>query len=101
MKTTVSIYDFRRALEIRNRGTQFSHAGLKALFEYLEELEDDMGEELELMDVVIGLCCDFAEYDSLAEFNENYGTTYDEIDDIHEVTTVIKIDDNSFIIQQF
>jgi hypothetical protein len=58
MKTYISQYDFRRAFE-ECRPDNFSYDGLKVLFEYLEEYEMDIGEELELD--VIGLCCDFSE----------------------------------------
>ena len=58
MKTYISQYDFRRAFQ-ECRPDNFSYDGLKVLFEYLEEYEMDIGEELELD--VIGLCCDFSE----------------------------------------
>ena len=98
MKQTVSLYDFERAFKDFDRDN-FSYDGLKALFEYLEEYEDDTGEELELD--VIALCCDYTEYDSLKDFNDDYGTKYSEIEQVGDDTQVIPIDDNSFIIQQY
>ena len=98
MKQTVNIYDFQRAFKTYDRDN-FSYDGLKALFEYLEEYEDDTGEELELD--VIALCCDYTEYDSLKDFNDDYGTKYSEIEQVEDKTQVIPIDDNSFIIQQY
>ena len=98
MKQSVSIYDFERAFK-RCERENFSYDGLKALFEYLEEFEDGTGEEVELY--VIALCCEYAEYDSLNEYNDDYGTEYDEIDLIQDDTTLIKIDDERFIIQQY
>ena len=92
------MYDFERAFK-RFERDNFSYDGLKALFEYLEEYEEGTGEEVELD--VIALCCDYAEYDSLKEYNDDYGTKYSEIDAIQDDTTLIKIDDNSFIIQQY
>ena len=98
MKQSVSIYDFERALK-RYERENFSYDGLKALFEYLEEFEDGTGEEVELD--VIALCCEYAEYDSLNEYNDDYGTKYDEIDLIQDDTTLIKIEGTErFIIQQ-
>ena len=97
MKQSVNIYDFERAFKNFERDN-FSYDGLKALFEYLEEYEDSTGEEVELD--VIALCCDYMEYDSLKEYNDDYGTKYSEIDAIQDDTTLIKIDDNSFIIQK-
>ena len=62
MKTTVSCYDFARAFEQAGRNDQFSRPALMALFDYLEEMENDTGTETELD--VIALCCDFSEYPS-------------------------------------
>jgi hypothetical protein len=50
---------------------------------------------------VIALCCDYAEYESLEEFQEDYGEDYESIEDIESATTVIPIDDDGFIILQF
>ena len=78
---------------------KFSYEGLKALFEWFEELENDIGEEMELD--VVAICCDFTEYESLKEYNEDYDKEYEEIDEIADDTTLIKIDDERFIIQQY
>ena len=48
----------------------FSYFGLVALFEYLEDYEQDTGEEIE-MDMV-ALCCDFTEYKNTEEFINDY-----------------------------
>jgi DNA integrity scanning protein DisA with diadenylate cyclase activity len=58
MKTTVSLYDFRREFA-QCRPDNFSYEGLSILFDYLEELGDSCGEEFELD--VIGLCCEWNE----------------------------------------
>ena len=59
MKTTVSLHDFRTAFHDMGRASHFSYDGLEILFDYIEEIEEDCGEEIEFD--VIGLCCDFAE----------------------------------------
>lgn len=59
MKQTVNIYDFRTAFYNMGRKDQFSYEGLEILFNYIEELEQEIGEEIE-MDV-IGLCCEYTE----------------------------------------
>ena len=99
MKQSINEYQFRDAFHKMERGEQFSYDGLSALYDYLEQLEDDIGEEIELD--VIALCCEYAEYDSLAEFREDYGEDYNTMEDIEYHTTVIMIDDESFIIRQF
>jgi hypothetical protein len=53
------------------RPSQFSRAGLCALFAYLEELERDLGEEIEFDP--IGLCCDWTEYANATEACAAYG----------------------------
>ena len=98
MKQSINEYDFLKAFK-ECRPNNFSRAGLFALYDYLEQLEDDIGEEIELD--VIALCCEYAEYDSLAEFREDYGEDYNTMKDIEYHTTVIMIDNESFIIQQF
>ena len=86
------------AFQNMNREDNFTYTGLSALFDYLEECEDSTGEELELD--VIALCCDFTEYEDLAEFQNNYGAEYETMDDID--TTVIDVPgSDSFIIQNF
>ena len=98
MKQTVNMYDFERAFKNFDRDN-FSYEGLKALFEYLEEYEDSTGEEVELD--VIGLCCEYMEYDSLKEYNDDYDTKYSQIEQVGDDTQLIQIDDNRFIIQQY
>ena len=80
------------------RKDQFSYAGLKALYEFLEQLSEDCGEPIEFD--CIALCCEYQEMENIAEFNEQYGTEYESRDDIDE-TIVIPVDDEAFIIQQF
>lgn len=72
MKQTVNFTNFCDAF--RNlRPNNFSYEGLQALFDYLTELEDDTGQEIELD--VIALCCDYTEYKDLNEYlNERYTT---------------------------
>ena len=63
-------------------------------------MKNDIGEEIELD--VIALCCEYAEYDSLKEYNDAYDTKYGEIDLIQDDTTLIKIEGTErFIIQQY
>lgn len=100
MKQTVNFYDFDRAFEIAHRLDNFSSAGRKALFDYLEQLEEDLGEELELD--VIALCCDFTEYANLDEFREAYSEDYETLEALENETVVIRIpDSDGFIIQNF
>lgn len=107
MKQTVTKYDFIDAFK-RVRPDNFSYAGLEALFDYLEEYEYSTGEEMELD--VIAICCDFTEYENLAEFQANYGEEYETLADIEDRTMLIRVDteenndgieDGRFIVQDF
>ena len=75
----ISEYDFIRAFE-QVRPDNFSRAGLSALYEYLEQLEEDIGNPIKLD--VIAICCEYSEYESLEEFQEDYGDDYESIEDI-------------------
>lgn len=100
MKQTVSQSTFINAFQ-SVRPENFSYDGLCALFDYLEELEADTGEEMELD--VIAICCDYSEYESAREAAAQYGWEPDEDDNeedqaadalqwLQDRTTVILVD---------
>lgn len=97
MKQTVTEYDFHRAFYEYDRQDQFSPKGRTALFEWLE----GCGEDVELD--VIALCCEFTEYENLAEFHKNYTDTdtYPDLDTIADYTAVIPVGAEGFIIMAF
>jgi len=97
MIITVDLPRFRDAFRI-TRPDNFSYDGITALFEFLEELEEATAHPIELD--VIGLCCDFSEFEDFEELQENYPAIED-MDDLQDHTTVIDIDGDSFIIQNF
>jgi len=80
---TVTEQDFIRAFDVANRSNNFSVEARRALFQFLEELSDDMGEHIELDP--IGLCCDWTECteDELVQ-NANGIEDLEDIDDIIE-----------------
>jgi len=99
----VNFNDFLEEFERHGRKDQFSYNGKKALFDYLEQLSEDIGEAIELD--VVALCCEFSEYKNLKEFNRDYsysiGHDVDCVDEIYDYTTVIPVGDETFIIQDF
>ena len=97
MKQTVSLGMFRDAFKAI-RPDNFSYEGLEALFDYLEEIETGTDTEMELD--VIALCCEFTEYESLKSLQDDY-TDIETMEDLQDNTTVIFIDDESFIIQAY
>jgi hypothetical protein len=103
MFTQVSFSDFQDAFRNHDRQEQFSYDGKKALFDYLEEYEQSTDQPVELD--VIALCCEYTEYDNLADFKAEYETYADKIqtiEDIENYTTIITIPNSeAFIIIQF
>jgi hypothetical protein len=78
MKITLNESEFvNRFLAIRPEN--FSREALRVLFAHLEELERDCGEEVEFDP--IGICCDWAEYDSATEAAEAYGFEAEDTED--------------------
>ena len=51
--------DFIRAFDECGRGNNFSFEAREALYEYLEDLSENLGEGIELD--VIAICCEFSE----------------------------------------
>lgn len=110
MKQTINLYDFREAFASMNRKDQFSYEALELIYDYLTELEDSIGEELELD--VIAICCDYTEdsYESIAKL---YGIELDSEDDEEDQLQQVKdfietesilvgvTDSGSIVYQQF
>jgi hypothetical protein len=78
IKTTVYKDDFVQAFCDFNRQDNFSVAGRIALYDYLESLSDDIGEDIELD--VVALCCEYSEYPTALEAAQAYG--YEEAVDL-------------------
>jgi len=74
MKTTVYFSEFSDLFGMI-RPDNFSYEGLRILFDYLEEFEESIGEEVELD--VIAICCDFSE-DSFENIADQYGIELDQ-----------------------
>lgn len=75
----------------------FSYEGALALQEYLEELSEDIGEDIEFDP--IAWCCEFTEYKNIKEIKENYNDIKN-LDDLRNHTQVIEFD-GGLIIQDF
>ncbi|KKM76414.1 hypothetical protein LCGC14_1380290 [marine sediment metagenome] len=98
MKQTVNFSQFCDAFRGMNRDNNFSYDGKRALFDYIEEYEEGTGEDTELD--IIALCCEFTEYENLAELQENY-SDIESTEELNDHTTVIMIDNERFIIQDY
>ncbi len=89
MKQTVSFNDFVMAFHSHYRYDQFGYDGLRVLFDYLDEYENDTGEQIELD--VIAFCCEYAY------------STWDEIVDAYsiDVTDLMTEEDKRDAVREY
>ena len=98
MKQNVSSSQFVDAI-VGDDYNDMSYEGANALFEYLEELENSIGEEIEFDSVAIR--CDWAEYENLDAVLSEYDNIKT-LEELQDNTTVILIEDSDrLIIWQF
>ena len=98
MRKTLTTYEIATEL-ILDENAMWTRRGAFALAEYLEQLEEDIGEEMELD--VVALRCEYSEYESLEDFaTDHFGSMYgkgvnkDEPKDLREY-----IEDNGTLIE--
>ena len=105
MKQTINEYQFIEGFRAM-RPDQFSVPALRALFAHLEELENDIGQDIEFD--VIAICCDYSEL-TLEDINREHieytgDEPFDNLKDasayMEEHTTVIPVEDSETIIIQ-
>ena len=73
-----SVHQFREAFRLAGRMDQFSYEGLEVLFDYLDNLSEDIGEPIELD--IVALCCDYYE-SSIEELIDKYNIDVSEADE--------------------
>jgi len=97
MIDTITEYQFQDKMV----GHGFSYDGSKALFNYLEQLEEDCNMKIEFDP--IALRCDYTEYDNLKQCLTDYSNlNLKTIEDLRDHTQVIEVDGlDSIIIQAF
>ena len=101
---SVNLAQFRDAFMVQ-RPDNFTYEGLEVLFDYLENLSQETGENIELD--VIALCCDFSEM-KLDEINQQYRRNDEKFGDLHEAsdyleneTIVAGVTNNTIVFAQF
>ena len=70
MKATLSTSQVADRLFSDKENNGFSYGGCRALAEWLEQYEEDCGEEIELD--VVAIRCDFSEYANPIEWADDY-----------------------------
>jgi len=91
---TVTETDFVDAFNTEERKEQFTHEARRALFTYYDQLADDC--DIPMQFDMIGVCCDWSEYDSAEEAAAECITDWqDDTDDalsaLEYETTVIEV----------
>ena len=89
-------YDLEQAFRDKGRLTSFTRYDL--LFDYLDN--DDNFEDGYKLDVV-EVCGMFNEFESLDDFNKQYGTNYASIEAIEQDHLVLHDDQPKFIVEAF
>ena len=97
MHKRIGEYEFVDAFRQMDREENFSLEGRLALYDYLTDLEEQLDEEYKLD--VIGLCCEYNEYKSFEEYKEDYNNDYEDLDELEDDYTVIRVGDEGFIVQ--
>jgi len=104
MKQTINFSQFCDAFRDMNREDQFTYDAKKALFDFIEELDDQCETETELD--VIALCCEFSEYESAIECVDTCGYPSGLDDDDEALTDADReefvldyLRDNTFVIE--
>ena len=87
MIKTVSKYKFTEDL-LDDEYANWSYSGASALFEYLTELEEDTGEQIEFDRVA--LRCEYSEYENLEDILSQYDNI-NTLEDLQDNTTVIEV----------
>tara|TARA_R110000787_G_scaffold226130_1_gene333923 strand:+ start:175 stop:468 length:294 start_codon:yes stop_codon:yes gene_type:complete len=95
MKQTITENQFVDAI-IGDDYNNMSYEGAQALFEYIEEYEDQTGEETELD--VVAIRCEWTEYENIEEVSKDYDI--DNLDDLRDNTSVIEVPKSDRLIVQ-
>jgi hypothetical protein len=99
MKTTIDFSDFREAFRRYDRESSYSREGLRALFNYFEQYEEETGQEVELD--VIAICCDFDE-NHWEDVAANYSIDLSEHEDEEDKISAVReyLEENTFLVNE-
>ena len=100
MYIRVTEYSFRDTfLTSANYSENFSYSGLTALYDYFEELEDELCESIEFD--LVGIACEYSEL-TIKDLRDNYSIdkNIDVIEYLQENTIVIEIENSDSVIIQ-
>lgn len=78
MKQSVNFHDFIDAFKAYDRYDQFGYEALRIVFDYLENYEEETGQEIELD--VVAICCDYSA-ENYTDIASNYSIDLEGLDD--------------------
>lgn len=89
--TIDTAYELQAELNRYDRSENFTPEGVRVLFDYLEEISEESGEDIKLD--IIGLCCEYSE-DSFEGIAANYridltGRDGETIEDEEEIKRIV------------
>ena len=96
--TQQNFVDYFNTWHDKRYANQFSYDGKLALFNYLEELEEDTNTQMEFD--IVAISCDFSEFENLEDVKKEYGNAIwvNNIDDLRDYTQVIEIPNTTRLI---
>lgn len=87
MKQSVNLNDFIDAFKAYDRYDGYGYEALKVIFDYLEQYEDETGQEIELD--VVSICCDF-NAENYTDIAQNYSIDLDGLDEDEAKSAVVE-----------
>jgi len=96
MKITLSQSDIADALRT-DSNARWSYSGACALAEYLDDMDEETGEETELD--IVAIRCDFTEYSSALEAAKDHDYKTDEDEDEQEEKALEWLQDKTTVIE--
>lgn len=92
---TLDVSEFTDLFDTYGRGDNFTSAARRALFDYLDNLSDDIGQNAEID--IIALCCEWSEYsqDELVEQFSHLVDLSDVDEDEHYQTVLDTVDERT------
>jgi hypothetical protein len=100
MKQSVNFSAFVDAFHAYNRYDSFGYDGLRVIFDYLEDYEEQTGGEIELD--VIAICCDYS-LEHYTDIASNYSIDLSDADgdtDAEEQIVMDYLNDNTMVLGQ-
>jgi hypothetical protein len=104
-KTVTDEYSFWNWLKKSDYKDNFSLEGAKAVFNYFDQLSEELGENVEFDP--IAWCCEFGEYKSIDEAFDNYADSdklenyEDKLSYFEDHTTVLQLENGGVVIAEF